>query len=490
MAHQEFTGPLSRARLVAMLLCDDEIWMVRRKLVVTVLDERWHRKQLSVDIKLPPAVLEWADTQASPRVPVPITMLFKAPQATMGFDFRDHRGQALSLPLLEDNLALSHDVLAEMAHLLCERASEANPGTAVDRLVSAAAEINPKVALQRARQALGPSKSYELAPCLARSGRFRWLSSRLAEESLIVIDLPAAESSHLLKLSFLARNDSEYDLVGAQDGGNRRHRRVPHASWDPFRLSIFADAWRSGSFHLEAQAPDDLEIVNARVSQAWALPRLEHDAVAAEPTRLAPARLAGADNRIERTHLYLGDDPGGADWIRARIDFRVQRGGFLSIAAWSSLVLAMLLVLTAAAVDVMAEHLEASTVLLGGAATLAATAMMQTSRHSLAGYLLTVVRNGVLLTALVAFVDLVWLFAFDSFDALPSPWQGIVARSVPTVAAITGLVCALICQMAVRLPTVGENPHDSRWAKLRTVWPITWFARCLQRDRAGDRGGK
>jgi hypothetical protein len=473
-----------------MLLSDDEVWMVRRKLVVTVLDERWHRKQLSVDIKLPSAVLDWAKHPYSPNVPVPITMLFKAPQATMGFDFRDHRGRALSLPLLEDNLALSHDVLFEMAHLLCERASEPNPGTAVERLVSAAAEINPKVALQRARQALGPSKSYELAPCLTGSARFRWLASRLAEESLIVVDLPTSDASHLLKLSFLARNDGGYEIDEPQVSGARRHRRVPHASWDPFRLSIFADAWRSGSFHIEAQAPDDLEIVSARVSQAWALPSLQHDVAAGEGTRLAPARLADAQNRIERTHLYLGDDPGGADWIRARIDFRVQRGGFLSIAAWSSLLLAMLLVLTATAVNVMAEHLEASTVLLGGAATLAATAMMQTSRHSLAGYLLTVVRNGVLLTAFLAFVDLIWLFAFDALDGPCYPWDGIIGRTLPAIAAVIGSLCALICQMAVRLPTVGEDPHDSRWARLRTVWPIASLARCLQRDRVADRGGR
>jgi hypothetical protein len=474
-----------------MLLCHDEIWMIRRKLVVAVLDERWHRKQLSVDVQLPPAVVAWAATQKSATVPVPITMLFKAPQATMGFDFRDYRGHALSLPLLEDNLALSRDVLQQMALVICERASETEPGTALARLVSAAAEINPKGALQRTRQALGPSKSYELAQCLASSRRFRWLSLRLAEESLIVVDLPATKSSHLLKLSFLARNDSDGDITEAepsesdtQVNGARRHRhqRAPHASWDPFRLSILADAWPSGSFHLEAQAPDELEIVAARISQAWALPSLEHKMPASEGARLAPARVAGSRNRIERTHLYLGDDPGGADWIRARIDFRVQRSGFLSIAAWSSILLAMVLILTAAAVNVMAEHIEASTVLLAGAATVAATAMMQTTRNSLAGHLLTVVRSAVLLSAFVAFCDLIWLFSLHLFDGLPFPWHGIVIRSLPTIAAAVGITCALICVMALRLPTVGDNPHDSRWASLRTFGPIAWLARSLQRD--------
>jgi hypothetical protein len=158
MPDRDFAGGLSRPQVVARLLTLDEPWMVRRKLLVSVLDERWHRKQLSVDIRLPDELMCWASAEKRASVPVPITMLFKAPEATMGFDFRDSRGRALSLPLLAENLALSGAVIEEVAERICANHGEA-PGPALDKLASAAREIDPNRAIPRASRALR-SKSY------------------------------------------------------------------------------------------------------------------------------------------------------------------------------------------------------------------------------------------------------------------------------------------------------------------------------------------
>ena len=462
-AQAGFSGELSRPEIVARLLLLDEPWMMRRKLVVTVLDEWWHRKQLSIDIRIPPNLTRWACDQSHSTVPVPITMLNKAPEATMDFDLRDAKGHALSLPLLVENLDTSGAVLEAAAALVSDtRGLTRDASVPLARILHAVRNKYPKRDKLRASNVFIPSRLYSLPTELLNDPRFSWLALRLIDESLIVVDLPADCSSHIVKLSFLARNDrSPIDFRTRFFG---KGKKEPFTSWSPYTLELVADDWPCGSFHLEAQAPEDLEIVAARISRSdW-----NHAEASGQPVGSAdgwvaalPGRSASNSNRIKRTHLYLGedDDPGLADVIGAEIAFRMQRRGFLSVAVWLSLLLLVFLLATAVLLTSMAEHLEASTVLLAGAATIAATAMMQTAQHSLAARLLSAVRYAVLLSASVMFGDVIWLFALDSIPHEPLEWNGVVVGydvakwSVPVVAAAVGLGCTAICLVARFLPT-------------------------------------
>jgi hypothetical protein len=476
LVNTTFDGSLSDDQIVARLLLHEDTWMVRRKLVITVLDECWHRKQLSVDVRLPPELTAWARAQAQVTVPVPITMLYKAPEATMDFDLRDARGHALSLPRLVENLTISGRVLRDVARLVNPHESEAVNSRAVDRVVAAATSKYPECGdyLSASGVFRPENKTDILAPHLREHPRFRWLSLRLIYEALIVVQLPADSLSHIVKLSFLARNDPSPDDSRARPTSGRARFAISM----PFTLELLADDWACGAFHLEAQAPEDLEIIRARITRESVdesrgakrsvpprLPPSKHWWRHDRGTRPVPppgGRNAGARNRIERTHLYIGEDdvPGRADLIGAEMDFRVQRRGFLSIAAWSSLLLLVFLGMTFLLVTSMAEHLEASTVLLGGGATIAVTAMMQTSRHSLAARLLGAVRYAVLCMAFVTFCDLIWLFALDVIRDAPLEWEGVtisydhLKRLVPAIAGIIGLACAAICMLARFSPRV------------------------------------
>lgn len=181
-----------------------------------------------------------------------------------------------------------------------------------------ARQLDPQVAIPQASRALRSSKTYPLAACLEVFARFRWLALRLAEKSLIIADLPATHESHIIKLSFLDRNDRdsargrELPAAVADDAKDTEQTRdeqfrSPHASWDPFTLSILADAWPCGSFHLETQAPQGLEIVGARISEYHGyLSDADKPGKLRQGARLAPERRTGVGNRIERTHLYQG----------------------------------------------------------------------------------------------------------------------------------------------------------------------------------------
>lgn len=152
------------------------------------------------------------------------------------------------------------------------------------------------------------------------------------------------------------------------------------------------------------------------------------------------------------------------------------------------MLLAVLLVATTAFVNVMADRLEAATVLLLGAATVAATAVMPTTRHSLASHLLNVVQRAVLLATFLVYIDRMWLFAVSALDDVCVPCRAILLRLLPGAFAVVGIMCAIIVAIAFRLPTVGPEADASRLAGIRTRQPIAWLARILgNRGTAGDR---
>jgi hypothetical protein len=454
--------------------------MRRRKLSVSVLDARWHRKQLSVDVHLPAPLLEWARANRLESLPVPITMLFKAPEVSMDFDLRDGAGSTVSLPLLKENLAVSREVLLALAELCGREAGrprlhESEPVVALAKAVAIADRRASAIDVTRVLRGY-PQK---LDAALLEHPRFMWLAERLSEKSLIVLDLPLSRNGSIVKLSFLDRNDRDHDPGEHGDDAQSIVGWQLNAGWQPFKLRVIADAWPCGSFHFEAEAPEDLEILDADIVEYLApatsggQPVKERRGVPMASTRPDPVDTS---NRVERTHLYLGNLPGAAAWNATVIRFRATRGSFISGATYITLLVAVLLTWTTVEPFVMCNDLDAGAAVLLAAAALTATAVSQSTKHRLAARMLTVVRRAVLVSSGLLIAALLWLLLLhQQSEARRGFWTNEIWVRVPLAAcALIGIQCFLIAYLARLLPSAGKEPF---LAKFR--WPLTPFAKQL-----------
>src|SRR4051812_19033545 len=101
-------------RNAAILTVDDPTWIHRRKETITILDDTWFRRQVSVDFSLPniePHVIVGEGAESTELYGLPLTLLRKAPPSFLRFDVRDELNRAIALPTREQNARVSEAAL-------------------------------------------------------------------------------------------------------------------------------------------------------------------------------------------------------------------------------------------------------------------------------------------------------------------------------------------------------------------------------------------
>lgn len=388
----------------ALFLLTQSDWINRRKESVEILDDDWVRRRTVLDFTLPAETVPLADVRPlSPlehvaliaagggRIPadvpqppparfvVPLTLLPKLPPTLMRFDLEDDAGKTLLLPTrrqchLAAYAALQWAALRYLAprgdlvklHLAEELRGEllhvatAEPEVAA-RAAASIAEGHPppeaasEVAIAQADNELLAwstqlsRSTYDLArPAssraalvdrgeLERQDQFTWLVDLLAANTLVMVDFEArTQERRRIRLRY------EQKIVKARPEP-RTEVMLQQLGWRPLSLVLEMPYARSGTYHIEAGAPDGMEFVESELfvrrdpqPAAQTAPRDER-----EPTRGV------------QIHRYLRDAL-EVDEVELHLALRAQREGFIGSAFAAALSVAVVLTaLTVFATDVL-----------------------------------------------------------------------------------------------------------------------------------------
>lgn len=391
-------------------LLTDFSWVHRRVELVRFVDQHTVLRQTSVDFTLPEE--QTTNLRRLHPAVVPVGMLKKRDLSR--FSMWDEEGRRLVMFTTEQNgyyaasalvalarstrrkLGIAEDVPADILAALREVAKQ--PTRQAEALVGC---LRNGVA---AEEANGTLKAFQDRVDEDNAG-LRTLVERLRAHEAIAKQLMSAKS-----LSGLAQELASQFIVmtelrngdGNADTGRRRLLKYayeePPASYSPpgRRVMRWSSAMvcRAGlwpekrtldrvpvgtahSYHVEVEAPDDIEFIGAAL-------------LAEDPGRVGekPRRSRAEGTELQRVHLRVGNAPraySGPVWVR----FRAVRAGFLVSAlltAW--LVVALLHFGEPQLPKLTGSNLEAAATLLVALPTILAAYLLRSGEHQLASRLL------------------------------------------------------------------------------------------------------
>ena len=373
--------------VIHALLLDQPTWVHRRVETIEVLDEVSVRRHVSIDLT-PHSDLEAFSPPGSESIGMlPLTILRK--RTLRNFDLRDPQGMPMPMLTKDENaryaaaslivnaegilggVALPCELEASLRRVVGERPPEAcNEFDSWQRKASSA--TNPHRAEWRK---------------LVDDESFLDLASSLAENFvLIAVSELEIDRRQLFKLSY-------EEPSGEEDGLDFLKSALVRFGWR--RKGIVIDVPTvsfSASYHLEMQAPPDLEIDAARLR--FEAEREEDD---------APEDILDDDR--ERAHLYAPEVGPGVS-ARAVLYLRRQRDSFLVAAFLTGLLITGLLAGGMARLDQIStpEQSQTAAALLLVVPALLAAYIVRPGEHRLATRILLGLRIFVIVEAACAIV--------------------------------------------------------------------------------------
>lgn len=398
-------------KVAATLIWDNARWVHRRKEVVSIHDDTWLRRQISIDYSLPdiPPV-RGNDKDDNAVYAVPLTLMRKSPPAFLNFDLIDETGSAVALRTREQNAAVSLAALDWAAADALIRAGYLARGNSLPSylhsLLTQVAYAPPPRAALAVRRIAKPAEGDSVGSVLAADDRLMWLVIALAERSIVMVEVPATKDGRRrkLKLCYDERNLNRSDEV--------THAPLARGGLTPYTLLIEAPYLPSGTYHFELKAPAGLEIVDTRMREYLFLDALlpvhERKAIARPEASFAEAKTAAVVRRGTRTHLYCPEgDISDRGWVE--VDLRVQREGFVASAALAATTVATLLVFLGAALNPVIKHPGVVPPLLLLIPGLVATLVGRAGDHQLTIRMLSTIRRAVLASAACAYLAVIGL---------------------------------------------------------------------------------
>lgn len=387
-------------RSVAPLLADDLSWIERRKEAVEIVDDTALRRRISVDFSLrgaaTPLLVRDPDDPRGDLYSAPAFVIPKAAGRLMAFDLEDEDRHALTLISRRDNARISGEALVKLADI--SLGDVALPEALADELreiaVAEAGDAKLRAKSFRFRQPL--EHAAELAE-LREDDRFCWWLSTFAHSSLVVVLFRShVPRRKLVKLSYEQPVTSE-------------PRWTTKLGWDPYRIAIDSPLIEARTYHLEAQAPPGLRIVDAALS---------------DNTTHGPVRARGF---MRRVHLYrAGAHCAGAG---TAVLWLAVTSGFIGGAAMASFLAATALIACAIWTENLAVNPTSAPALLLALPGLIASYVARPDQHALTTRLLSWARRLVLWAGFFAFAGAVRV--------------ALSGRTPTTPAAIDDRVCSL-----------------------------------------------
>jgi hypothetical protein len=377
---------------------------VRRKVVVRLIDERWHERCLTVDYQLNPFVAQLAQADGVAVVPLPVSLITR--DSAIDYDIFDCRGNRCCLPTLDERLFLSAQVLRALAQMCLYKPYTAGGAlTPVFTVVSSRSPTNVERVL--AGDALGKLAT-DMRAWRTPTARSCFISVAfsLMDRTILTIDAPVQSDQATAKLRFL----------GAQSPAQATSPEA--AGLAPFLFTVNLAGWKPGSMHLGIEAPEGIEILRASARgvntsftpSGSGTKTPPYDAViysvdtAAVPDGLTEAsRLQINTITGSRSHLNIAH-PSLVDRTVLDVEFRLARSGFLSAAAWISAVIAFVFLIIVVALPSFRSHSDAGDAFLLAFPALGAAIVTQYSGHAVTTLMLTTVRRALYLSSLLAFL--------------------------------------------------------------------------------------
>jgi hypothetical protein len=384
--------PVIGGALVARLLCGPSTWMRRRKLHVTFIDDVALRLRLSVDFCVPDEVTATAqDERGTEYVHLPLFLLRKARQELLDFDLEDATGKALSLPTRQHNAEISYQGLlacAAKALGLPQESVATARGMPIE-LMKATAYDDPPDSLDTCDELLEPEvadKDDRIRARLAADRDFRFFARLISWSSIVVLPIPLSFGERLIKLSY-SEPIEEWKEWGL---------RI-RAGIDPLPARIDLPFVGGQTFHLEAHPPVGMAV--------------ERGVIGVRTREGSESKVEEGSGRA--MHLYLP----GLEQGRSGAAFfflRAQKGGFMENARAACAAVAAVLVLSVIIAPQLAKANATVPTLMLFLPGLLATIVLQPTAHALTHHVLAMIRNAVLLCAVLAYLAALWLVAAPS----------------------------------------------------------------------------
>jgi hypothetical protein len=385
--HQGFLTDSRIAEIgrVAAPMLEDLSWIERRTEKVVLLDDSALRRQISVDFSLRRTVKPIHERGSGGDIfCAPIFVLPKAPSTLMAFDLEDETGVGLTLISRPDNGRISGAILCELARRRLGGSGELETGEKPE-----ASELTGDLRTELTQLAQSdPSRSRPIAsrlldkdaacfpdelPKLRADPVFcRWLHTFAHSSILVVLYRADGPGRKLIKLGF-------------EEPIRTQQRRITQLGWASYRVAIDSGLIGARSYHFEAQAPPELHITQARLT---------------DNDNPLPASEKGF---LRRVHLYRdkAEDIGAATAV---LWLAVSGAGFPTGAATASFLAAGALVTCAFSADSIAANPNAAPALLLVLPGLIASYVARPDQHALTRRLLSFARFLLFLSALCAYI--------------------------------------------------------------------------------------
>lgn len=470
-----------REKLVADLLLTQSDWLLRRKLSVCLVDQHWHRRDLTVDVAFDDEIKSRARHSQLKTIPVPLSLIEKQPAQTLQYDLCDAGGVRLTLPTFDENLAFGVAVLRKLVRRCFEPQHVDSMYESLVGTLGAAGFREPTP--EQILAALSEIRAISDLPGIWRSSHhadvFVWFSRSLLERALVTIDRPVDSNGEVLKLGFLATHTRDRGGVPAAE----------RAGIQAFQFRLGLGAWSARSAHVELKAPPGLEILDAELmgysegtaNAEGARPKvtLFRDSTSRpEPLTTESEAVISprADTpRGDKAHLYVAN-PALAAAVDLSVKFRVDRSGFVSSAAWITAIIATELIFLATSVGSFHDQSDAAATLLLALPAVAASYIVQNNADSVTNRMLTTVRRAVLASSALALLACALLLVEDgefpehrgdSFAMAIAHWFS--DRYLWVTLAIVASWIALLAFLARRLPAPDSKKLKRSHRVLRFV---------------------
>jgi hypothetical protein len=367
-----------RASLLYRLLIDWD-WVHRRTESVEILDDRTAKRRVTLDLTIPAAA---PGTSTLPGIP--LTLLNKEP--LRGFNLWE-AGEDSRLPLLERpaNGELATDTLIHVAELVLGERALPLTMVACMRIV---AEYGEEAAQQQVasweRKAADATDRYARAwERLVGSGAFMDFARSLAGQFILTARTDLTPGvRRILKYEY----EEELEITRSRP----MLRTAVTLGWAPEALRFDAPSVsRAASWHFEAKAPEEMDIVLATLDYLAAPEHAGQDVV---------HRTTADTGSQSRAHLYCAEDDALSG--RAIIFMRMQRSGFLNAAVLNAALVTVLLAFGARGLEALSDPQQGQLAgpLLLIVPTVIAAFIVRPQEHGLATRLLKGVRLLLLVT--------------------------------------------------------------------------------------------
>lgn len=362
---------------IAPLLLNPSQWIYRRVESIEFIDDTWVRRHVSVDFELPPIAV------TTPyRGGVPTTYL--APLALLGkqglrhFDLRDEAGRSMPLLTRDQNVRVAASALVSHAQVyLQQRHGRTLEAEIAEDLRAIAETAGPhQEVVNRLFQPEGVARiNREL---LARNPRLQTLVGSLAENFIVLVPITGRDR-RVIKYAY------DEPLPPSRLPWPRR-------TAEAFGWASSEIVWKapsvglSRSYHLEVEAPRDLEILGATL-------------LATDGRGQSYVFEHGASGR--RSHLFADRMPQDAIGT-ASVILRARRSGLLRAALLLGVLTSILITIGAFRVDALKSDPASPVALLAVVPALLAAYLARPGEHELASALMVGVRALVVVVGLAA----------------------------------------------------------------------------------------